>query len=145
MKVKFVSQSFLTNGSGFIHKKRILQNKKSIFRPKYSRYEKMLTSKIVHLKQTYKFYFNNFLEKCPVFILIKKTSLKIKSCGFRPNYARYKKILKNKIVYFKETYKFYFDHFLIKRTIFVLIVKNVIKNQNFNFAAKKCKIQQNVK
>ena len=32
--------------------------KKSIFRPNYSRYEKMLRSKIVHLKETYKFYFN---------------------------------------------------------------------------------------
>ena len=72
-------------------------------------------------------------------------SLKIKSCGFRPNYARYEKILQSKIVYLKETYKFYLDHFLIKRTIFVLIVKNVIKNRNFNFAAKQCKIQQNVK
>ena len=105
----------------------------------------MLKSKIVDLKETYKFYFNYFLEKCPVFILIKKTSLKIKGCGFRPNYARYEKILQSKIVHLKETYKFYFNHFLIKRTIFVLIVKNVIKNQNFNFAAKQCKIQQNVK
>ena len=109
--------------------------KKSIFRPNYSRYEKMLKSKIIHLKETYKFYFNHFLEKWPVFILIKKTSLKIKSCGFRPNHARYEKILKSKIIYLKETYKFYFDHFLIKRTIFVLIVTNVIKNQNFNFLA----------
>ena len=119
--------------------------KKSIFRTNYSRYEKMLKSKIVHLKETYKFYFNHFLEKFPVFILIKKKSLKIKSCGFRPNYERYEKIWKSKIVYLKETYKFYFDNFLIKRTIFVLIVKNVIKNQNFNFAAKQCKIQQNVR
>ena len=86
----------------------------------------MLRSKIVHLKETYKFYFNHFLEKCPVFILIKKTSLKIKSYGFRPNYERYEKILQSKIVYLKETYKSYFDHFLIKRTIFVLIVKNVL-------------------
>ena len=36
---------------------------KSIFRPNYVRYEKMLTSKIIHLKQIYKFYFNHFLEK----------------------------------------------------------------------------------
>ena len=66
--------------------------KKSIFQPNYSRYEKMLKSKIVHLKETYKFYFNHFLEKYPVFILIKKTSLKIKSCSFWPNYVRYEKI-----------------------------------------------------
>ena len=98
----------------------------------------MLKSKIVYLKETYKFYSNHFLEKCPVFILIKKTSLKIKSSGFRPNYARYEKILKSKIVYIKETYKFYFDHFSIKCTIFVLIVKNVIKNKKFNFPDKLC-------
>ena len=121
------------------------QIKKSIFRPNYSRYEKMLRSKIVHLKETYKFYFNHFLEKWPVFNLIKKTSLKIKSCGFRPNYARYEKIIQSKIVYLKETYKFYFDHFLIKRTVFVLIVKNVIKNQKFNFPAKQWKTRKNVR
>ena len=31
--------------------------KKSIFRPKYARYEKMLKSKIVHLKEIYNFDF----------------------------------------------------------------------------------------
>ena len=48
----------------------------------------MLTSKIIHLKETYKFYLNHFLEKRMVFILIKETLLKIKSCGFRPNNGR---------------------------------------------------------
>ena len=103
--------------------------KKSIFRPNYSRYEKMFKSKIVHLKQTYKFYLNHFLEKRMVFILIKKTLLKIKSCGFRPNNARYEKMLKSKIVHLKKIYNFYFDHFLIKRRVFVLNVKNVIKSK----------------
>ena len=117
---------------------------KSIFRPNYARYEKMLRSKIIHHKETYKFCFDHFLEKRKAFILIKKTLLKIKSCGFRPNYARYEKILQSKIVYLKETYKFYFDHFLIKRTIFVLIVKNVIKNQKFNFPVKQWKTRKNV-
>ena len=51
---------------------------KSIFRPNYARYEKMLRSKIVHFKKIYKFYFDHFLEKRTVFILIKKTLLKIK-------------------------------------------------------------------
>ena len=125
-------------------KKTLLKIKSCGFRPNYARYEKILQSKIVHLKETYKFCFDHFLEKCPVFILIKKTSLKIKSCGFRPNYARYEKILQNKIVHLKETYKFYFNHFMIKRTVFVLIVKNVIKNQNFNFAAKQWKTRKNV-
>ena len=99
----------------------------------------MLKSKILHLKQIYKFYFNHFLEKCTVFILIKKTLLKIKSS----NNARYEKMLRSKIVHLKEIYKSYFDHFLIKRKVFVLIVKNVIKTQKFNFPDKLCDIRQN--
>ena len=51
----------------------------SVCRPNYVRYDKILTSKIVHLKEAYKFYFDHFLEKCTVFILIKKTSLQIKT------------------------------------------------------------------
>ena len=47
-----------------------------------------------------------------------------------------KKMLRNKIVRFKKIYKFDFYHFLIKRTVFVLIVKNVIKKQKFNFSEK---------
>ena len=46
---------------------------KSIFRPNYARYEKMLRSKIIHLKEVYKFRCDHFLEKRTVFILIKKT------------------------------------------------------------------------
>ena len=65
MKVKFVSQPFLTNGSGFIYisKTVFYKIKKSIFRPNYARYEKMLKGKIVHLKKIYKFGFGYFLEK----------------------------------------------------------------------------------
>ena len=101
----------------------------------------MLKSKIIHLKETYKFCFDHFLEKRTVFILIKKTLLKIKSCGFRANNARYEKMLRSKIIHLKKIYNFYFDHFLIKRTVFVLIVKNVIKNQKFNFTDKLCDIR----
>ena len=100
----------------------------------------MLTSKIIHLKETYKFCLNHFLEKPTVFILIKKTLLKIKSCGFRPNNGRYEKMLRSKIVHLRKIYNFDFDHFLIKRTVFDLIVKNVIKNQKFNFPDKLCDI-----
>ena len=52
-----------------------------------------------------------------------------------------KQVLRNKIVPFKKIYKFHFDHFLIKRTVFILIVKNVIKNQKFNFPDKLCDIR----
>ena len=113
---------------------------KSIFQSNNARYEKILTSKIIPVKETYKFCFDNFLEKRTVFILIKKTLLKIKSCGFRPKNASYEKMLKSKIVHLKKIYNFDFDHFLIKRTVFVLIVKNVITNQKFNFPDKLCDI-----
>ena len=76
------------------------------------------------------------MEKRTAFILIKKTLLKIKSCSFRPNKARYEKMLWSKIVDLKEIYNFDFDHFFIKHTVFVLIVKNAIKNKKFNFLAK---------
>ena len=122
MKVKFVSQPILTNGSGFIHQRRFLQNRKVHFP--------------VKLCETYKFCFDHFLKKRTVFILIRKTLLKIKSCGFRVNNARYEKMLTRKIVHFKKIYNFYFDHFLIKCTVFVLNVKNVIKNKKLNFPDK---------
>ena len=101
----------------------------------------MLTNKIIRLKETYKFRFDHFLEKRTVFILIKKTLLKIKSCAFRPNNARYEKMLTSKIVHLKKIYNFNFDHFLKKRTVFVLIVKNVIKNKKFHFPDKLCDIR----
>ena len=50
----------------------------------------------------------------------------------------YEKMFRSKIVHLKEIYNFDIDHFLIKRTIFGLIVKNVIKNQKFNFPDKLC-------
>ena len=87
---------------------------KSIFRPNYARYEKKLRSKIIHLKETYKCCFDDFLEKRTVFILIKKTLLKIKSCGFRPNNTRYEKMLRRKIVHLKKIYNFDFNHFFDK-------------------------------
>ena len=45
-------------------------------------------------------------------------------------------MLTSKIIHLKEMYKFCFDHFLIKFTVFVLNVKNVIKNQKFNLSDK---------
>ena len=78
----------------------------------------MLRSKIVHLKKIYRLGFDYFLEKRTVFILIKKTLLKIKIYGFWPNNARYEKMLRSKIVYLKEIYNFYFDQFLIKCSFF---------------------------
>ena len=60
---------------------------------------------------------------------IKDGFYKIEKSFFRPNYVRYEKMLRSKMIHLKETYKFCFDHFLEKRTVFVLIVKNVIKNQ----------------
>ena len=96
----------------------------------------MLRSKIVHLKETYKFCLDYFLEKRTIFVLIVKNVIKNQISILQLNNARYNKMLKSKIVHLKETYKFLFDHFLIKRTVFILIVKSVIRNQKFNFLAK---------
>ena len=98
--------------------------KKSIIRPNYSRYEKMLSSKIVHLKKIYKLGFDHFLVKCTVLVLsIKNGFYKIKKSIIRPNYSRYEKMLKSKIVYFKKIYKFYFYHFFVKRLKILLKIK----------------------
>ena len=53
--------------------------------------------------------------------------LNIKNLILGKNSASYKKMLNNKIVRFKQIYKFYFDLFLIKRTAFVLIEKTLLK------------------
>ena len=99
--------------------------KKSMYRASYAWYDKMLKSKIVHLKEIYKFYFDHFLEKRTVFVLyIKNGFYKIKKCIFRPKYARFEKMLTSEVVYLTKIYKFYFYNFLIKRTVFVLYIKN---------------------
>ena len=129
MKVKFVSQPFLTNGSGFIHQKDkncFYKIKKSIFPPNYARCEKMLRSKIVHLKETYKFGFDYFLERNKI-VRFKKIykfcfdHFLIKFLGHT------KKMLRNKLVHYKNMYKSYFDHFLIGIIVFLINMKNAIK------------------
>ena len=83
----------------------------------------MLKSKIVHLKEIYKFDFDYFLIKRTVFVLIVK------------NFTKNQKI----------NFPDHFDHFLIKCTVFVLIVINTIKNQKFNFLDKLYGISNNVR
>ena len=85
----------------------------------------MLTTKIVYLKKIYNFDFDHFLIKRTVFVLSTKNGFhRIKTTIFRSNYARSEKKLTSKIVYIRKIYKFDFDHFLAKRTIFVLSIKN---------------------
>ena len=48
----------------------------------------------------------------------------MKKSIFRPNYIKYEKMLTNKIIRLRKIYKFDVDHFLIKRTVFVLSIKN---------------------
>ena len=47
-----------------------------------------------------------------------------------------KKILESETVYLKKIDKFCFDHFLINRTIFVLIHKTLLKIKKLWFPAK---------
>ena len=81
----------------------------------------MLRSKIVHLKEIYNFYFDHFLMKRTVFVLIVKNVIKKSNIQFSGQTLRHtKQMLRNKIIRFKKIYKFYFDYFLIKCTVFVI-------------------------
>ena len=74
---------------------------------------------------------------------IKDCFYKIEKSIFRSNNARYEK-LSSKIIHVKETYKFCFDHFFEKRTVFILIKNSIfrtnsatyetnVKEQNYSF------------
>ena len=103
----------------------------------------MLSSKIVHLKKIYNFGFDHFLIKHTVFVLIVKNVIKNKKSQFSGQTLRHtKQMLRNKIIRLKKICKFYLDHFLIKCTVFVLNVKNVIKNQKLNFLDTLCDVQK---
>ena len=64
---------------------------KSIFRSNYVKYEKMLTSKINHLKENYKFCFDHFFGKTHGFyfnqknVKNKKLCFPAKQCKIRKN------------------------------------------------------------
>ena len=83
--------------------------------------------KIVHLKQVYKFGFDNFLIKCTVFVLIVLILLNIKNSIFSPNIIGCEKMLQIKVVVFKKLYKFYIKHFLIGIIVFRINIKNAIE------------------
>ena len=63
-------------------------------------------------------------------LLKKKNSVK--------NFTWYEKKCPDKRVHLKKIYKFTSEHFLIGHVVFVLIVKNVIKNEKFHFAPNLC-------
>ena len=63
-------------------------------------------------------------------------------CFPKKNYTIYEKNVSEKIVYLKKIYKFTSEHFLIRHVVFILIVKNVIKNENFHFAPNLYRIRK---
>ena len=87
----------------------------------------MLRSKIVNLKETYKFCFNHFLIKCTVFVLIVKNVIKNQKFNFLLNFMGCEKILKIKVVFLKKLYKFHLEYFLIGIIFFLLNMKNAIE------------------
>ena len=93
-------------------------------------------------KRSTNFILTVFLMKRTVFVLIKKTLVKIKSCEFRPNNVRYEKMLRSKIVHLKENYNFDFDHFLIKHTVVVLIKKTLLKIKSCGFRPNNVKYEK---
>ena len=63
--------------------------------------------------------------------MIIKNIIKNKNFWLPKNYTRYEKNVQDIIVHLKKINKFTSDYFLIEHVVFVLIVKNVIKNENF--------------
>ena len=89
----------------------------------------MLRNKFIRFKKIYKFYFDRFLIKCTVFVLNVKNVIKNKKLNFSDKLCDIqKKMLRNKIVRFKNMYKSYFDHFLIGIIVFIINMKNSIKS-----------------
>ena len=71
--------------------------------------------------------------------------LKIKTFGFQKNCTRWEKnlpLLICKIVNLKKIYTFTLKYFLIGHIVYILIVKNVIKNEKFFFTPNLCEIQK---
>ena len=104
------------------------------FRPNNARYEEMLRSKIVHLKEIYNFDFDHFLTEITVFVLIMKYVIKNQKIKFSGQTATYGKMLRNKIVHLKKIYKFYLERFLIGIIVFLININSI--NQKKKHAIK---------
>ena len=61
--------------------------------------------------------------------LLMKSEIK-KKLSVSKKIVRYEKNVREKFVHLKKIYKFTLDHFLFGHVIFVLTVKNVMKNSN---------------
>ena len=85
----------------------------------------MFKSKIVHLKQTYKFYLNHFLEKWPVFILIKKNVVKNKKLWFPAKQCKIRKNVKE-------------QNCLFQKDLQILFIPFFDKMHSFCFKREKC-------
>ena len=103
----------------------------------------MLRNKIVRFKNNYKFAENHFFMGVIFFLLFFRNAfIKIKNSIFPPKYTRYEKNVVDNIVHPKKIYRFTSDHFSIGRVVFVLIVKNIIKDEKFHFAPNLCGIRK---
>ena len=73
-----------------------------------------------------------------IFCLLINNDIRKKTFGFQKNYTEFEKKFQNKVVYLKNIYKFTLEHFLIGHVVFVLIEKNVFKNEKFHFVPNPC-------
>ena len=71
------------------------------------------------------------IKEVPVFPILEKVNSQIQMLQL--NFPKYEKILKRKIFYLKEIYKFCYIHFSIKCIFFVLIGKISLKIKNYIF------------
>ena len=106
----------------------------------------MLINKTVNLKETYKFSMHHFFIGVTTFLLFNKNIfIIIKNSIFPTKYTTYGKMLRNKIVYLKEIYKFSINYFFIEIIFFLLLKKKrFYKKQKYNFPAKIYEIRKNV-
>ena len=57
--------------------------------------------------------------------------------------TEYGKNVGDKIVYLKKIYKFTANYFLMRHVVFILIMKNVIKNEKIRYTPNLCAIWKN--
>ena len=74
-----------------------------------------------------------------------KNCIKNKNFWFPKNYRRYEKNVGEEIVHLNKIYNYNFDYVLIGQAVFVLILKNLIKNEKLHFVPNLCEIRKNVK
>ena len=105
--------------------------------------KKILGNKIIHLKEFYDFVVDYFcIGVISFFSFIKNVFIKIKNSIFPPKYIRYRKYFQKQSCLFQKYLQLWCWLFFLRSYILCLSMKNVIKNENFQFLKKLDKIRK---